>query len=118
MVITHEIRRLVDRIVIVDDGSGPVYQRVFDHLRQRPELTLLGHAVNLGKSAAIKTGVNFMAGYVGVEHESAQPHLVTVDEDSRRAGLPVAGNNPAAEPGRDSKKLERVVLGLSAFTCD
>ena len=32
-----------------------------------------------------------------------------MDEDGRRAGLPVAWNNTAAEQRRDSEKLERVV---------
>ncbi len=46
---------------------------------------------------------------VGVEPEPAEPHLVTEDEDGRRAGLPVAGKNTPAEQRRDSEKLKRVV---------
>jgi glycosyltransferase involved in cell wall biosynthesis len=45
--------------VIVDDGSGPEYQDVFSRAAAFPNVHLLRHATNLGKGAALKTGINY-----------------------------------------------------------
>src|SRR5579863_8636475 len=45
-------------IVIVDDGSGPEFRDVFIRASELPGVEILRHAANLGKGAAIKTGVN------------------------------------------------------------
>jgi putative flippase GtrA len=46
-------------IVVVNDGSSPAAQPVFRELQARhPAVRLLHHAVNLGKGAALKTGLN------------------------------------------------------------
>lgn len=52
------ILRGARRIVVVDDGSGPAYRPLFEGLATRPEVRVLRHAVNLGKGAALKTGIN------------------------------------------------------------
>ncbi|PLX45535.1 MAG: hypothetical protein C0609_02990 [Deltaproteobacteria bacterium] len=44
--------------VIVDDGSGPKYEETFSALAENPRVTLLRHAVNLGKGAALKAAFN------------------------------------------------------------
>lgn len=46
-------------IVIVDDGSTGDATTVFADLSEVPDTTLLRHAVNLGKGAALRTGINF-----------------------------------------------------------
>jgi glycosyltransferase involved in cell wall biosynthesis/SAM-dependent methyltransferase len=45
-------------IIVVDDGSGPQYHQLFRQLQQYPQVQVLQHAVNLGKGAALKTGIN------------------------------------------------------------
>ena len=45
-------------MVIVDDGSGPDFTPVFAQLREIPFVEVVEHAVNLGKGAALKTGIN------------------------------------------------------------
>jgi 4-amino-4-deoxy-L-arabinose transferase-like glycosyltransferase/glycosyltransferase involved in cell wall biosynthesis len=45
-------------ILLVDDGSGPQFRGVFDEAAQFPRVQVLRHAVNLGKGAALKTGIN------------------------------------------------------------
>jgi glycosyltransferase involved in cell wall biosynthesis len=45
-------------IVLVDDGSGPEFRAIFDQAAQFPGVQVLRHAVNLGKGAALKTGIN------------------------------------------------------------
>jgi glycosyltransferase involved in cell wall biosynthesis len=51
--------KAVPAIVIVDDGSGPEYRDVFARAAAFPNVHLLRHATNLGKGAALKTGINY-----------------------------------------------------------
>lgn len=46
-------------VVIVDDGSGNEYLSAFSGLTNFPRMHVLRHAVNLGKGAALKTGMNY-----------------------------------------------------------
>jgi glycosyltransferase involved in cell wall biosynthesis len=50
--------RGVPAILLVDDGSGPQFRAMFDQVAQFPGVRVLRHAVNLGKGAALKTGIN------------------------------------------------------------
>ena len=45
-------------IVVVNDGSGPAYDSVFASAALIPGVQIVRHAVNLGKGAALKTGIN------------------------------------------------------------
>jgi glycosyltransferase involved in cell wall biosynthesis len=51
--------RGVPAIVVVDDGSGAEFRGIFDEVAQLPRVQVLRHAVNLGKGAALKTGINY-----------------------------------------------------------
>ncbi len=65
-------------IVIVDDGSGAEYADVFDQASRFERVTVLRHAVNLGKGAALKTAFNHVL--------CAWPHVtgvVTADADGQ-----------------------------------
>ena len=65
-------------IVIVDDGSGPAYRPVFDEAGKVAGVRLLRHATNLGKGAALKTGMRFlMAEFPSLEG------IVTADADGQ-----------------------------------
>ena len=66
-----------DRVVVVDDGSGPGYAPVFDAVRAVPGTTVLTHAVNRGKGAALRTGLAFV-----VEHLPGQD-VVCADCDGQ-----------------------------------
>jgi glycosyltransferase involved in cell wall biosynthesis/SAM-dependent methyltransferase len=46
-------------LVVVDDGSGPEYEDIFEKLKGNPRIHVIPHAVNLGKGAALKTGMNY-----------------------------------------------------------
>ena len=65
-------------IVVVDDGSGPEYAWIFDLLEQFAGVKVVRHAVNLGKGAALKTGMN----YALVEHPGLAG-IVTADADGQ-----------------------------------
>lgn len=45
-------------LLVVDDGSGEDFQPVFDVVSRLPRTQVLRHAVNLGKGAALKSGMN------------------------------------------------------------
>ena len=57
------IRELLDRdfemIVVVNDGSGPEFDEIFARVARSPRVHLVEHGVNLGKGAALKTGLNY-----------------------------------------------------------
>lgn len=48
----------IRRLVVVDDGSDPGFRRIFDQLEIIDGVTVLRHAVNLGKGQALKTAFN------------------------------------------------------------
>lgn len=50
----------VQHIIIVDDGSGLEFQKLFDECSTRPKVRILRHAANLGKGAALKTGIRYI----------------------------------------------------------
>lgn len=48
-------------VVVVNDGSGPESEALFASLASIAGVTILRHYVNLGKGAALKTGLNYIA---------------------------------------------------------
>jgi glycosyltransferase involved in cell wall biosynthesis len=67
-------------IVIVDDGSGPNYGEIYRRAAQTTGTTILRNAINLGKGAALKHGMN----HVLVD----QPNVigvVTADADGQHS---------------------------------
>ncbi|HWQ57280.1 MAG TPA: glycosyltransferase [Bryobacteraceae bacterium] len=72
------VRTELCAVVVVDDGSGPEFADVFQAVALRGKVHVLRHAVNLGKGAALKTGINYVhctfADYVGI---------VTADADGQ-----------------------------------
>jgi glycosyltransferase involved in cell wall biosynthesis len=92
-------------IVVVDDGSGAECAWIFDQISHFPGVRVLRHAVNLGKGAALKTGINcLLVDYPGLAG------IVTVDADGQHDPADVArvARRFAATP-------EALVLGARAF---
>ena len=97
----------VETVVVVDDGSGAEYQATFEAAAVEGAV-VLRHAVNLGKGAALKTGLNAAVcrfpGHVGVVTADADgQHKV---QDILRTARALAAN-PA-----------RLVLGVRDFLGD
>lgn len=96
---------MVRAIVVVDDGSGPAFEPLFDQVEGQPRVSLLRHAVNLGKGAALKTGFNHI--------------LVTWPEIASIVTADADGQHTVADILRicahSSKSPDRVVLGVRAF---
>jgi glycosyltransferase involved in cell wall biosynthesis len=51
----------VRAIVVVNDGSGPEFDGIFERVSRIGGVRMLAHIVNLGKGAALKTGLNIAA---------------------------------------------------------
>ncbi len=95
----------IKAIVVVDDGSGPEYRWVFDELQDLATVTILRHAVNLGKGAALKTGMN------SILAESADmTGIVTVDADGQHHPDDVIG-----VCDRFAESPQALVLGSRSF---
>tara|TARA_R110002096_G_scaffold173781_2_gene348072 strand:+ start:242225 stop:243382 length:1158 start_codon:yes stop_codon:yes gene_type:complete len=50
-------------VVVVDDGSGAEFNAIFQELDAMEGVTVLHHAVNLGKGVALRYGLNHIAVY-------------------------------------------------------
>ena len=102
------VRRLAEsapHIIVVDDGSGPEYKDRFEEIEQIPQVDLLRHAINLGKGAALKTGINhFLCAWPGLVG------IVTADADGQHAAEDVirVGQRLMEHPGS-------VILGARNF---
>ena len=95
------------RIVIVDDGSTQERSAAaFEEAARLPNVTLLRHAVNLGKGAALRTGINH-----ALTTWSDTPGIVTADADGQH--LPVDIIKVAAELRQNPDAL---ILGVRSFT--
>jgi len=93
-------------IIVIDDGSGRAYDRVFRELTRKGWCRLLTHAVNLGKGRALKTGFN----HVLTAYGSKAPGVVTADADGQHRPEDIlrVAHRMAAHP-------RAVVLGVRAF---
>jgi glycosyltransferase involved in cell wall biosynthesis len=93
------------QIVVVDDGSGPAYASIFQRAKQLPDVTLLTNAINLGKGAALKHGMN----HILVNYPDCIG-VVTADADGQHAVADIL--KLAAEL---KKQPNRVVFGARQF---
>ncbi len=69
-------RQGFSRIVVVDDGGGTAYARIFDRCRQQGA-QVISYAVNRGKGAAMKTGMQ------QIMAESGPTPVITADCDGQ-----------------------------------
>jgi len=96
----------IHAIVLVDDGSGPDYREIFRRAEEFGKVRLVRHAVNLGKGAALKAGINYAL--------CAFPELqgvITADADGQHHpdDIEHVADALAAEP-------DRVILGVRTFS--
>ncbi len=92
-------------IIVVDDGGGEKYAPIFDEVKKLPECTVLHHAVNRGKGAALKTAFAYY-----IENRKDSLGLVTADADGQHLPKDILG---CAESMADSGS---VVLGVRDFS--
>lgn len=72
------IREGVKHIIIVNDGSRPGCDSIFEKIEKLEPCTVLKHAVNCGKGRALKTGLNHF-----FLHFPHSPGIVTADGDGQ-----------------------------------
>ncbi len=67
-------------VLLVDDGSSPVFHPLFEEARQIPSVRLLRHEKNRGKGAALRTAFAWIA-----ENHPEISGIVTADADGQHA---------------------------------
>ena len=70
----------IPQIVVVDDGSGELFEPVFEKLNALSGVTVIKHAINMGKGAALKTGFNHI-----LTTSPSVISIVTADADGQHA---------------------------------
>ncbi|HLK65997.1 MAG TPA: glycosyltransferase [Bryobacteraceae bacterium] len=98
----------VQTIIVINDGSGPDFQRYLEQVAQSDRVHVLHHAVNLGKGAALKTGMNFaLVRFPGC------PGVVTADAD---------GQHHPEDVVRVAQRLQEnpasLIMGSRSFSSD
>ncbi|SFC57301.1 dolichol-phosphate mannosyltransferase [Alkalibacterium subtropicum] len=81
---TPYVKQLVQEdfksIIIVNDGSSNEKTQIFEKLDELPEVTVLTHAVNMGKGRALKNAFNYI---LNDPELSTQDGVITVDGDGQ-----------------------------------
>ena len=120
--ITDELIERGFDIVVVDDGSGRDCAELFEELSQKA--TVLTHGSNMGKGAALKTGLRFISKYMAYNESVLTPSgsetilgrdaiIVTVDADGQHLPDDVLRVAEIAASRRDA-----LVLGSRALKND
>ena len=91
------------RVILVDDGSGEQYRRIFSAARRFA--IVLTHEENRGKGCALRTGLSYIA-----RHCPSSSIVVTLDADGQHSVADAirAADEAAANPGA-------LVLGCRRF---
>ncbi len=95
-----------NKIVVVDDGSGPNYASFFDALREKPECVVLGYPENKGKGFALKHGMH----YIMMNMPDA-PGVITADSDGQHTS-----HDCQAVAEAMLKAPDKLVLGSRDFS--
>src|ERR1035441_85704 len=89
-------------IVVVDDGTRPDLRHLFEALERSSRVTLIRHAVNRGKGAALKSALNHALVVFGRDIT-----LITLDADGQHSVKDMAEVGRIAE-----KNPSSLVLGV------
>jgi glycosyltransferase involved in cell wall biosynthesis len=92
-------------IVIVNDGSSPEHEQIFEQAARITGVTVLRHAINCGQCRAVKTGMQFV-----FDHLPYIAGVVTADADGQHAVKDIVRIAEALTAG-DAK----LVLGVRSF---
>ncbi len=96
------------QVVVVDDGSREDCESIFQQVEQTPGATLLRHAINLGKGAALKFAFNYI--YNDRKKQADFVGVVTADADGQHLPEDIAKVAQGLRQNQDS-----LVLGVRAF---
>lgn len=96
------------QVIVVDDGSGAGYAGIFDPLSAMPGVTVLRHAENRGKGAALKTAFRYLS--ENLKHSAV---IVTADSDGQHAEADVA---QVAQQLEQALPARAIALGTRDFS--
>ena len=96
----------VKKLILINDGSPASCDAVFAAAIQRPKVTFLRHAVNLGKGAALRTGMNHFLCECGEDDV-----LITADADGQHLPADILNVGEKALANRDA-----LILGCRTFS--
>lgn len=97
-----------EKIIVINDGSGPEFQEIFDEAEKLDGVVVAVHPKNLGKGAALKTGVR-----TAMERYGEGNSYVTADADGQHLPKDVRAVAEAVE-----KNPGKLVLGTRDFSGD
>ncbi len=104
--LVRELSRMgFQRIVVVNDGSGEASAEVFRRLKSDGLCTVISHAVNTGKGAALKLGLD----YLYSNHPECRS-IITADADGQHSPEDIRRLAEEAEHHPDS-----LILGVRSF---
>ncbi|MGH9629643.1 MAG: glycosyltransferase, partial [Bryobacteraceae bacterium] len=102
--LVSELAESGHNVVVVNDGSGPECAGVFAML-SGPRVAVVHHAVNLGKGAALRTGMNH-----ALAHFPDCAGLVTADADGQHLASDILAVSQAL-----NRDPDHLVLGVRSF---
>ena len=65
------------QVLVVNDGSGPEYQPIFDEIAARDRCRVLGYPVNHGKGYALRYGIQYLKDHTDFDG------VITADADGQ-----------------------------------
>lgn len=118
-----------EKIVVVNDGSNAIYNGLFFEVEKIDGVILLHHEANLGKGAAIKTGIRYylenLEGLRGVITIDGDGHHRPEDVVACAQKLQASGQVILGQRGRKDRTLSkrgrfgnRLISMALSFVCD
>ncbi len=99
-----EMATLFEKIIIIDDGSGDSYKKIFDELKHTDGVEVLTHYVNMGKGRALKTAFNYCYSF-----KEKFENVITCDADGQHRISDIL------KVSRETEKEKCFVLGCRCF---
>src|SRR5665648_22329 len=78
--LVEKLTKMEFQIIAVNDGSGQEYWHIFDTIKARYQCDLCNHSENMGKGAALKTGIQ----YADVNYPECSGYI-TADADGQHS---------------------------------
>lgn len=76
--LVREVTAAGCEVIVVNDGSSRASRPIFEQLKEMPDVTVLRHAVNAGKGAALKTAFRYIRDW-----KSPDTFIATMDADGQ-----------------------------------
>lgn len=76
--LVREVTAAGCEVIVVNDSSSRASRPIFEQLKEMPDVTVLRHAVNAGKGAALKTAFRYIRDW-----KSPDTFIATMDADGQ-----------------------------------